>query len=144
MVKVIDADLSRFERQADEISGAAQDVRDAMFKAIGALPDDRRAALDAQWEALLDRIEDIQAGMAYVRGRDDETFPSGLVERLLGGEPRLRVWREYRGLSVEALAEAAGVPPALVSDIEHGKEEGSIATLKALARALALDLDDLV
>jgi len=143
MVKVIEADLSRFERQADEISGAAQDVRDAMFKAIGALPADRRAALDAQWEALLDRIEDIQAGMAYVRGRDDETFPFALVDRLLGGEPRLRVWREYRGLSLAALAESAEVPAEVVNDIEEGKYEGSIATLKALAKALGVGLDDL-
>ena len=32
----------------------------------------------------------------------------------------------------------------LLSEIENGKKEGSVRTLAALARALGLDLDDLV
>jgi DNA-binding Xre family transcriptional regulator len=56
----------------------------------------------------------------------------------------IRVWREYRGLSLRALAEKAGISAAMLSEIKNGKKEGSVCTLAALARALRLDLDDLV
>lgn len=143
MVKVIDADITQVERQAGDLSAAAQDARDSIFRMLGTLPPERHAALNAQWEALLDRIEDMQAGLAYLRGEGEEYLPMHVVERLLDKESPLLVWREHRGLTVRALAEKAGVSPSLVSEIETGKKEGSIATLKALARALDLTLDDL-
>ncbi len=38
----------------------------------------------------------------------------------------------------------AGVRQAYISQLETGKKEGSIETLKAIASALSVDLDDLV
>jgi transcriptional regulator with XRE-family HTH domain len=48
----------------------------------------------------------------------------------------LREWREYRGLSLEKLAEEADVSPALVSLIENRKSAGSPDSFKKLAKAL--------
>jgi DNA-binding XRE family transcriptional regulator len=70
--------------------------------------------------------------------------PSVVVDRLAKGAQQVRVWREYRGLSLRALAEKAGISAAMLSEIEHAKMEGSVRTLSALAGALGLDLDDLV
>jgi len=47
-------------------------------------------------------------------------------------------------LSQNLLAEASGVPQSYISEIEHGLKPGSVATYKALAGALDLDIDDLV
>jgi transcriptional regulator with XRE-family HTH domain len=56
----------------------------------------------------------------------------------------LREWREYRGLSVEALADKAGVSAGLISIIENRKSPGSPVSLEKLARALQIDLADLL
>ena len=73
-----------------------------------------------------------------------EWVPGKVVDRLLAGDHPIRVWREHRGLKSRDLARQAGISPALLSEIENGKKERSIKTLAALARALRVDLDDLV
>ncbi len=77
----------------------------------------------------------------------EETFPGEFVERELEarmkGQSRIPVWREYRGMKQAELAEKAGVSRIFLSDIERGKKSGSIKTLKAIAKALKCDMDDL-
>ena len=87
-------------------------------------------------ELRLAKIEDALFG--------GERIPAAIVDRLAEGEAPVRVWREYRGLSLRGLSEKAGVSAAMLSEIENGKKEGSVHTLAALARALGVDLDDLV
>ena len=71
-------------------------------------------------------------------------IPTGIVDQLLGGENPIRVWRDHRGLTGRALAEQAGIVPATLSQIETGKRKGTVDTLKALAAALGVMVDDLV
>jgi DNA-binding XRE family transcriptional regulator len=73
-----------------------------------------------------------------------EWVPGEVIDRLIAGDHPIRVWREHRGLKSQELARQARISPALLSEIENGKKEGSIKTLAALARALRVDLDDLV
>lgn len=87
-------------------------------------------------ELRLAKIEDALFG--------GERIPAAVVDRLGGGEGPIRVWREYRGLSLRGLAEKAGISAAMLSEIENNKKEGSVRTLAALARALGVDLDDLL
>lgn len=74
----------------------------------------------------------------------DEMIPADIVNRLLDSESPVRVWRDHRKLSAQALAERAGISAAYLSEIERGHKEGSVAVLKRLAEALSVDLDDLV
>ena len=62
-------------------------------------PDDEDAA-DAH------AVRDFDAKLA--RG-DEELIPAEFVNRIVDGENKVRVWREYRGMTVKALAEAAGL-----------------------------------
>ena len=104
-------------------------------------------ATRAEHHALLRRVEDLEDLLrlraAEARGPTGDGLPVGQVERLLAGEHPIRVWREHRGLSVRALARMAEVDPAYLSQIENGRKPGSVAALRALAKALAVDLDDL-
>ena len=50
-----------------------------------------------------------EATAAHLRTRDQEAIPDAVVGRLLDGENPVRVWREYRGLSLRSLAERAGI-----------------------------------
>lgn len=74
----------------------------------------------------------------------EEVLPFAITERLLDGENPLRVWRSHRGLTQAALAGRAGMSQHHVSLIEAGKRRGSAATLRRLADALGVDLDDIV
>jgi len=76
--------------------------------------------------------------------RDEETVPHAVVQRLVMGEQPVKVWREYRGLTQAALARAARITPAYLSQIETGVREGSVRVLTALARTLQVDVEDLV
>ena len=61
----------------------------------------------------------------------------------LDGSHSVRAWREHRGLTLQALADAAGISKAYVSQIEGGKRAGTAATVKKLAKVLRVPLDAL-
>jgi transcriptional regulator with XRE-family HTH domain len=57
---------------------------------------------------------------------------------------RLRSLREARGFTQEALAEAVGLQPAMLSHIERGRRGPSLATLVKLSEVLAVSTDYLL
>ena len=71
-------------------------------------------------------------------------MPVEVVDRLIAGEPPLRVWREFRGMTAAQVAAAVQITPAHISKIESGKGEPSVALLKKLARVLRVDMEALV
>ena len=89
-------------------------------------------------------LEDAAATAAYQSTRDQESVPAEMVDRLLAGEKPVKVWREYRGLSQRALAARTGLNFTYLSQIETGARKGTTATMKKLAEALGVDLDDLI
>lgn len=105
---------------------------------------------EADYNQLIEAAEDVADGKAVEDFRrkmasgDEELVPSEIVERILNGANRIRVWREYRGLTSKALAEKAGLAQGFVSQIETGKREGTVETLRKIASALSLTIDDLV
>jgi DNA-binding XRE family transcriptional regulator len=74
----------------------------------------------------------------------EELIPSEVTYALLDGANPVRVWREYRGLTQQQLAQSAGISVPYLSQIESGKRAGSTEVLASLARGLARSLDDLV
>lgn len=99
----------------------------------------------AEYESLVDAA-DIAAADAVRRdiaNGMDEVVPSEIVNRIVDGENPVRVWRDHRNLSARTVAEKAGISPAYLSEIETGKKEGTVSTLKKIAEALGVDLDDL-
>jgi DNA-binding XRE family transcriptional regulator len=103
-------------------------------------PDDLVLIAQADLDEL---IEDRLAEAAYRRTRDQETVPDSIVRRLVAGENPIAVWRDHRGMTLRALADAAGLDPGYLSQLENGKRAGPVATIKKIAAALRVDLDDL-
>ena len=106
---------------------------------------------EANYSALIERLEDAEdiasatAILERIKRGDEELVPADVVKRLLlGGESPITVWREHRGMTLSALAERAGLSQSYLSQIEAGKREGRIGVISKLARALSVDLDDLV
>jgi DNA-binding Xre family transcriptional regulator len=102
------------------------------------------------YDALLEKAElaeDLAAVAEYRRklaSGEEEAIPEEYADRLMDGENPIRVYRELRGLTARELAERTGISAAFLSEIETGKKEGGIATLKRIAQELKVTLDDLV
>lgn len=103
-----------------------------------------------EYRALLDLVEDacdsaaLDVAARSLRAGELDLVPSVVVDRLLAGEPPVRVWREHRGLSAAQLADRIGVTPAHVSKLENRRGQPSVGVLKKIANALDVDLDTLV
>ena len=89
---------------------------------------------------------DIEAAIrAQIRAEAGEEFvPHALVSRLVDGEPPLRVWREYRGVSQAQLGKIVGVNQKTISLIEAGKRDPGSRHWLALAEALNVDIEDIL
>lgn len=100
----------------------------------------------ADYESLIAAREDLEDIIAFDRAMNErgEGLPHEFMLRLLNGEPSLKVFREWRGLSQTALAKASGVNRVQIINIESDPNKtGSVKTLKKLADALDVPLDDL-
>ncbi len=94
------------------------------------------------------RVEKITRKWQGVRDCSDEParklIAFEIVERRIDGESPVKVWREYRGMTQERLAEASKVSRPMIAAIEAGTKKGAIGTLKRLAAALQVDLETLL
>ena len=101
------------------------------------------------YERLMEAVEDqedIAAAERAERRRaaGEEYVPSEMVDRLIDGENALRVWRQYRQLTIGRLAEQSGINKATISLLENGKAYGRPATWRSLADALRVTVDDIL
>lgn len=96
-------------------------------------------------EALEDRL-DVEAArdiLARIKDGTEEVIPAEIVHRLLDGENTVKVWREFREMIVDELAEKAGISVSDLSAIETGESDGSFGSIKKIAAALRISVDDL-
>jgi len=99
------------------------------------------------YQRLVEEAEMLQDIRAYDEARvaieeGEELIPSEVTYAILDGANPIRVWREYRGLTQQQLADAASVSVPYLSQIESGKRKGRAEVLAAIAKALDLSLDD--
>lgn len=71
-------------------------------------------------------------------------MPADYAKRLIAGESPRRVWRELRGRSQVKLGAVSGVHRVQNADIEAARGKGSVETVRKLADALGVRVDDLV
>lgn len=105
-----------------------------------------KADYDKLLEAFEDR-EDIEAGRKFrakLSAGEEELIPAEYVNRMIDGENKIKVWRDFRGMSAKALADAAGMSAPYLSQIESGAREGSLDAMKKIAEALSVTIDELV
>lgn len=93
---------------------------------------------------LLEDIRDFDTINAAIDRREEELIPSEVVYAILDGENPIKVWREYRELTQQQLAETAGISKPYLSQIETGKRIGTAEILSAIAKALDVSLDEVV
>lgn len=92
---------------------------------------------------MLADVRAYDAAKARLEDSEDELIPLEIVERRLGGEVPLRIWREYRKLTQEGLAKKSKVSRALIAAIETRRKAGSVSTWKKLGAALDVSWEQL-
>jgi DNA-binding XRE family transcriptional regulator len=107
------------------------------------LPYDVYLLLVEEAEMLRD-IRDYDSMKTAIDQGKEELIPGEVTFALLDGENPVKVWREYRGLTQQQLAEKAEISTPYLSQIETGKRFGTTEVLLAIARALEVTLDDIV
>ena len=93
---------------------------------------------------MLQDIQDYDSVKTAIERGEEELVPIRIAYAMLDGENPIKVWREYRGLTQQALADMAGISKPYLSQIETNKRTGTKEVLLAIAKALKVTLDDIV
>jgi mRNA interferase RelE/StbE len=100
----------------------------------------------AEYDRLVADSETLADLAAYdaARAEAGEGMPLAVFYRIVSGENPVKVIREWRGLAQAELARRADLHRVQLHDIETGKSRGSVETLRAIAVALDVGVDDVV
>jgi DNA-binding XRE family transcriptional regulator len=82
-------------------------------------------------------IDDVASGAETVLSESE-------LEEFLEAKTPLAFWRKRRGMTQASLAKATGLAQGFLSEIESGQKPGTPATLKKIAEALGIKIDDLI
>jgi DNA-binding XRE family transcriptional regulator len=98
------------------------------------LPYDEYIRLKEEAEMLQD-VADYDAAMEALQEED-----------LIPGDVKnpIRIWRNFRGLTQQELADQAGISKPYLSQIETGKRTGTAEVLAAIASALGVTIEDVM
>ena len=73
-----------------------------------------------------------------------EFFPADIAKRLVAGDHPVKVYRQYRGMTQADLARSINISAMYLSQIETGNRGGSTKVISAIAKALSVDIEDLI
>ncbi len=97
-------------------------------------------------EALEDAedIIDIEQSLKAIQEGREITVPGEITFAILDGISPVRAWREHKQIKMSELAKKVGISPAYLSQIENGKRNPTVDTLKAIAKELNIDIEFLI
>ena len=97
-------------------------------------------------EALEDSedIKDIEESVLAIREGKEMTVPGEVTFAILDGVSPIRAWRKHKQIKMNELAKKVGISSAYLSQIENGKRNPTIDTLKAIAKKLNIDIEMLI
>lgn len=99
-----------------------------------------------EYRALTYDAADIAMAMAARAADDGSPRLSGdAMKAIIAGTLHpLTAWRQAAGLTQVVLAERANIRTATINEIETGKTDPRVSTMKSIAGVLGVDVDDLL
>nr|OAP94875.1 transcriptional regulator [Rhizobium leguminosarum] len=111
---------------------------------------DRLAVIpESEYNLLIEALEnraDAEAVRVFqqrLAAGEEELMPAEFANRIIDGESKIKAWREFRGITARQLAENAEISAGFLLQIEKGERDGSFETIKKIAAALEISVDDL-
>ena len=98
------------------------------------------------YEALEDAedVRDIENHLSAIREGTEITVPGEITFAILDGISPIRAWREHKQIRMNELAKKVGISSAYLSQIENGKRNPTVDTLKAIATELDIEVEMLI
>lgn len=99
----------------------------------------------AEYQQLLqksDMLDDVKAFDQAIL-ENEESIPADMVAKLINGENKIKVWRNHRAMTQSELAKKAGIAQVTISLMEKNKRTGTLEVINKIAKALAVDIDDI-
>jgi DNA-binding XRE family transcriptional regulator len=107
----------------------------------------RYAMVPAEYYQRLAQMAEDAEDIAIIRRQQAEpqaTIPAAVLERILDGGNPIRAWRQHRNIPLVDLARRVGLSRGYLHQLEAGRRNMSVATLRKLADALDTDMDFLM
>ena len=99
----------------------------------------------AEYEALLQRCEDLEDIVAAMKADDGTRIPHEVVRTaMLDDTSPMAAFRKYRGITLRELSELTSLSASYLSEIESGRKAGSAEAWRRIAEALDTTMDSLV
>jgi DNA-binding XRE family transcriptional regulator len=92
---------------------------------------------------LLEDIRDFDEIRAAIERGEEELIPAEVVNAILDGKNPIKVWREFRNLTQQQLADRVRISKPYLSQLETGKRTGTTEVLASIAKALDVSLEQL-
>jgi DNA-binding Xre family transcriptional regulator len=89
-------------------------------------------------------IKDIEENLKALQEGKEKPIPSEITFAVLDGTSPIRAWREHKKIKMNELAKKVGISAAYLSQIEKGKRNPTIDTLKAIAKELDIEVEILI
>ena len=89
-------------------------------------------------------IKDIEENLKAIQEGKEKTIPGEITFAVLDGTNPIRAWREYKKIKMNELAKKVGISSAYLSQIEKGKRNPTIDTLKTIAKELNIEVEMLI
>ena len=89
-------------------------------------------------------IKEIEENLKALQEGKEITVPGEVTFAILDGISPIRAWREHKQIKMNELSKKVGISSAYLSQIENGKRNPTIDTLKAIAKELEIDIEMLI
>jgi DNA-binding XRE family transcriptional regulator len=89
-------------------------------------------------------INAIEANLKAMQEGREIAVPGEVTFAILDGVSPIRAWREHKQIKMNELAKKVGISPAYLSQIENGKRNPTIDTIKSIAKELNLEVELLI
>jgi DNA-binding XRE family transcriptional regulator len=91
-----------------------------------------------------DAAEDRMTVRLLAETRESTALPAELWDEIETATSPIGPLRKWRNMTQAALAEATGLSQGYLSELEHGKKTGDVATLRTIAGVLGVTLEDIL
>ena len=89
-------------------------------------------------------IKDIEENLKAIEENREIIIPGEVTLAIIDGTHPIRAWREYKNMRINELAKKIGISGSYLSQIENGKRNPTIETLKNIASALDIEPEMLI
>jgi len=91
----------------------------------------------------------LESAVSYYRSYggngQKEEYPADMIYAItVENFNPIKAFRIYRGMSQAELAKQVGVSKTMISHMESGRKQGSVRTLKRMAKVLDVGMEDLI